>query len=68
MMFEALERRAARAGAAAVARLRARLVAAIDLPDVIARETARGVALSGRGLRTRMRRDPRLRWLGRLVR
>jgi hypothetical protein len=67
-MLERLQARAAAAGARAAARLRARLAAAIDLPGVVVSETDDGVRLEGRGLLARARRDPRLRWLGRLVR
>lgn len=67
-MLERLQARAAAAGARAVARLRGRLAAAIELPGVTITETDDGVRLEGRGLVARARRDPRLRWLGRLVR
>lgn len=67
-MLERLEARGAAAGARAAARLRARLAASIDLPGVTVTQTDDGVRLEGRGLLQRAWRDPRLRWLGRLVR
>lgn len=67
-MLGSLQARGVAAGRRAVARLRVRLAAAIEVPGVTAEATDRGVELTGRGLVARARRDPRLRWLGRFAR
>lgn len=67
-MLARLETRGVAIGARAAARVRDRLAAAIDLAGIDVQVTDAGVTLAGRGLIARARRDPRLRWLGRLAR
>lgn len=64
-MLKALEARGRSLGAAAVARMRRRLVARVgELGGVSAEERDEGVVLSGSGLWRRAFEDARLRWIG----
>ena len=65
-MFEALARRAERAGEIAAERAAERLAARLNagVPGVTAEAERGGVVLRGRGLARRELEDARLRWIG----
>lgn len=69
-MFERLEARGRAIAAAAEARVAVRVEDAVSdtFPELTATQEGNCIALAGRGLRARLLRDARLRWIGGLLR